>query len=584
MASFIMKSRKYERAKVRTHEGLWCGNLSKSNLLSRFRTFAMRNGHEKASHNVSHSQNVSIMEHLRRTSIMKRLVYVLVAVAMCAIPQRGLSDGARVYDIRTFDAVPGGKRLCTQAIQKAIDRCAERGGGTVYFPPGVWLSGTLTLRSHVTLELEAGACLLGSANPADFPEQLPKLRSYTDHYVRQSLIRGEDLEQVAIRGRGTIDGQGAKFRWKEYKNRPYVIRLVNCRDVLVEGITLRDAPMWMQHYLACYRVRIHGITVHDMVTYNNDGIDIDGCRDVVISDCMILSLDDALCLKSTSSRACENVTITNCVLSSHCNALKMGTESVGGFRNITITNCAISSPPQKGTVPFLRPTMPGVVPAAKIGTVPAKPLAGHARGISGIALELVDGGALEGITVSNVTIDGVNTPIFLRLGNRARPIADDMPRPGVGTFRNVLLSNIVATRTGRIGCSITGVPGHPIENVCLSNVQLSFEGGGSKQDAAKTVAEQEAHYPEASMFGVLPAYGFYCRHVVGLKLRDVQLRTLQPDLRHALVCDDVQRLVLDGIDVQPAADAAAAVCLIHSPAAEIHHCRELPVEKMRDER
>jgi polygalacturonase len=485
---------------------------------------------------------------------MKTTVCTLVVAVTCSFAQLGLSASERVYDIRSFDATPGGKKLCTQAIQKAIDRCADRGGGTVYFPPGVWLSGTLTLRSHVTLEIEAGGCLLGSANPADFPEQPAKLRSYTDHYVRQSLIRGEDLEQVAIRGRGTIDGQGAKFRWKEYKNRPYVIRLVNCRDVLVEGITLRDAPMWMQHYLACERVRIHGIAVHDMATYNNDGLDLDGCRDAVVSDCTILSLDDALCLKSTSDRACENVAITNCVLSSHCNALKMGTESVGGFRNITITNCAISSPPH------------------------AKPLAGDSRGISGIALELVDGGTLEGVTVSNVTIDGVNTPIFLRLGNRARPIAADMPRPGMGTFRNVILSNIVATRTGRIGCSITGVPGHPIENVCLSNVQLNFEGGGSKKEAAKPVAEHEARYPEASMFGALPAYGFYCRHVVGLKLRDVQLRTLQPDLRHALVCDDVQRLVLDGLDLCSAPDAAAAVRLIGSPQARVYNCRDLSVE------
>ncbi len=485
---------------------------------------------------------------------MKAIVPIFVVAGTCLFAQRGLPADGRVYDIRTFDAVPGGKRLCTRAIQKAIDRCAERGGGTVYFPPGVWLSGTLNLRSHVTLEIEAGGCLLGSANPADFPEQPARFRSYTDHYVRQALIRGEGLEQVAIRGRGTIDGQGGKFRWKEYKNRPYVIRLVQCRDVLVEGITLRDAPMWMQHYLACERVRIHGITVHDMATYNNDGIDIDGCRDAVVSDCTILSLDDALCLKSTSNRPCENVTIANCVLSSHCNALKMGTESVGGFRNITVTNCAISSPP------------------------PANPIDGNSRGISGIALELVDGGRLEGVTVSNVTIDGVSTPIFLRLGNRGRPIADDMRRRGVGTFHNVLLSNIVATRTGRIGCSITGLPGHPIENVCLSNVQLGFEGGGSKKDAARPVAELEAHYPEASMFGVLPAYGFYCRHVVGLKLRDVQLRTLQPDLRHALLCDDVKRLVLDGIDVRSASDAAAAIGLIHSPQAEIYHCRELAIE------
>jgi polygalacturonase len=396
--------------------------------------------------------------------------------------------------------------------------------------------------------------LLGSANPVDFPERPATLRSYSDHYVRQSLIRGEDLDQVTIRGRGTIDGQGAKYHWKEYKNRPYVIRLVNCRDVLVEGITLRNAPMWMQHYLACERVRIHGITVYDLATYNNDGLDLDGCRDAVVSDCTILSLDDALCLKSTCGRPCENVTIANCVLSSHCNALKMGTESVGGFRNIAITNCAISSPPA------------------------AKPIAGDSRGISGIALEIVDGGTLEGVTVSNVTIDGVNTPIFLRLGNRARPIADDMPRPGVGAFRNVFLSNIVATRTGRIGCSITGVPGHPIENVCLNNVQLTFAGGGSKADAAKLVAEQEARYPEANMFGVLPAYGFYCRHVVGLKLRDVQLRTLRPDLRHILVCDDVQHLVLDGVDARPAAGASAAVRLIHSPQAEVYNCRDLSVE------
>ena len=190
--------------------------------------------------------------------------------------------------------------------------------------------------------------------------------------------------------------------------------------------------------------------------------------------------------------------------------------------------------------------------------------------MSGIALEIVDGGTLQSVSISNVTIDGVTTPIFLRLGNRARPAAKDLPKPNVGTFRDVILSNIVATRAGKIGCSITGLPGHPIENVCLSNIQITFEGGGTKDQAAKQVAECEECYPENTMFGVLPAYGFYCRHVVGLELRDLRLRTVQPDLRHVLVCDDVQDLVLDGVDARPAAGSAPAIRLIRSPGAIIH--------------
>ena len=470
----------------------------------------------------------------------------------------------QVYDIRDYGAAVDGKTLCTAAIQQAIDQCAAQGGGTVYFPAGDWVSGTIVLRSHVTLKLEAGCRLLGSTNVDDYPQWSPKIRSYSDNYSQRSLIRGEDLDHVAIIGRGTIDGQGTKFpepvNWpqeEEMKKRPYMIRLMNCRDVLVDGITLRGSVMWMQHYLACERVRIHGVTVSNFGCHCNDSLDIDGCRDFVVSDCNFASGDDALCLKSTSGRPCENVMIANCRLRSHCNALKMGTESVGGFRNITITNCVISSPP----------------PSAKL-------IGGDPRGLAGIALEIVDGGTLQGVTVSNVTIDGVTTPIFLRLGNRARAMAEDLPKPGVGAFRNVLLNNIIATRAGRIACSITGVPGHHIENVCLSNIQITCEGGGTTDEAAKAVPECEAHYPECRMFGgVLPAYGFYCRHVVGLKFRDVQLRTGQPDLRHVIVCDDVRDLVLDGVDASPAAGAAAAVRLINSHGAVVRNCGDMSVER-----
>ena len=453
------------------------------------------------------------------------------------------------YNVRDDGAVADGKTLCTAALQKTIDRCAAAGGGTVCLPAGTYLSGTLFLKSHVTLYLEAGTTLLGSPDPKDYPKHRPAVRSYTDNYVNQSLIAGENLERVAICGRGTINGNGAAFRWKEYKDRPYVIRLVKCRDVLVEGITLRDSPMWMEHYLACDRVRVHGIRVFNHASYNNDAIDIDGCHDVAVSDCFFDTDDDALTLKSTLDRACDNITINNCVISSHCNAFKLGTESNGGFKNITLTNCAIVSPRY------------------------SKVMYGMQRGLAGIALETVDGGLLENITISNVTIRGVNVPIFLRLGDRARPFTTDGPKPAVGTFRNVSISNIIATDVGRVGCSITGLPDHPVQNVALANLQLQFEGDGDKKLVDKDVPEHPARYPESAMFGDLPAYGLYCRHVRGVRLSGLQFSTIRPDARHALVCDDVHDLELDSLTAPAAPNAAALVRFHQVQDALLRGCR-----------
>jgi polygalacturonase len=393
----------------------------------------------------------------------------------------------------------------------------------VYVPPGRFLSGTLVLKSNVTLELEAGATLLGSTNPRDYPPHRPALRSYTDYYVCQSLIYGENLERIGIRGRGTIDGQGAAFPWGEYRDRPYLIRLVNCRDVRVEGVFLRNSAMWMQHYLACQRVVIDGLTVWNHSAHNNDGIDLDACRDCIVRDSRFDADDDAICLKSTLERPCENVVISNCIASSHCNAIKMGTESNGGFQNVTITNCTIEAPRE------------------------SKPINGTQRGLAGIALESVDGGRLDGVAISNITIRDVAVPIFMRLGNRARPFTHDGPKPPVGTFRNVTITGVVATGMSTVGCAIAGIPGHKIENVCLADLNLQFEGSGPKP-SAKPVPENETKYPESRMFGPLPAYGFYCRHVEGITFSNIRLRTDQPDPRPALVTDDVGQLSTYGFD------------------------------------
>jgi len=416
-----------------------------------------------------------------------------------------------IFNVREFGATANGQTLDTKAVQSTID-AAARAGGMVYFPPGTYLSGTLFLKSHVSLYLETGAVLLGSLNLGDYPSVHPRLRSYSDNYVQFSLIYAENLESVSLLGRGMIDGQGTPFSGK-WGFRPYLIRMVNCRNVEVADLRFKDSPMWAQHYLACEDVSIRGVSVHSRCNGNNDGIDIDSCQKVRISDCEISSGDDAIVLKSTLDRPCRDVSVTNCVLSSKCNALKIGTETVSGFENVTITNCAI-----------------------------------YDTSLSGIALEIVDGGWLENVVVSNIVMRSVRSAIFLRLGNRARPAFEGAPRPGLGKFRNVVIQDILANGADKVGCAIAGLPERPIENVTLSNIRIGFNGGGDLTDARREVPEQPTAYPEYNMFGVLPAYAFYCRHVKNVRILNTQVTTEQPDLRPALVCEDVDGLRLSDFE------------------------------------
>jgi polygalacturonase len=436
-------------------------------------------------------------------------------------PASPTNASSRVFNVREFGARGDGQTLDTFALQRTIDVCAGSGGGTVFFPPGRYLSGTLFLKSQVTVELEGGATLLGSRRLEDYPPTVSSTRSYTDNYTERSLLYGEQLEHVTLQGRGEINGQGAAFQGP-YKVRPYLIRLIVCRDVLVRDLTLRDSPMWVQHYLACDSVRLDGLTVVSRCNANNDGIDIDGCQRVRIANCDIRSGDDALVLKSTLNRPCKHVVVANCVFSSDCNAFKLGTESNGGFENIVLGNCAI-----------------------------------YDTRLAGIALEMVDGGTLDQVNVSNVTMDNVRCPIFIRLGNRARPFEPGAPPPGMGGLRNSSLSDIQASGADPTGCAIAGLPGHPIENLALSNIRITFAGGGKEADARRAIPEKPEAYPECSMFGKLPAYGFYCRHARNVQFDRVEVDSLAPNARPSLVCDDV-----DGLRISAwSAPAAAAPTL-----------------------
>ncbi len=469
------------------------------------------------------------------------------------------------YSVNDYGAVGDGIALDTKAIQQAIDAANKNGGGTVFFPAGKFLSGTIFFRSNVSIYLDAGATLLGSKNLDDYPKTICEYRSYTDNYTERSLIYAEKVENISILGMGTVDGQGAAFnhfQTKEnpgYKQRPYMFRFIECKNIKVRDITIINSPMWVQHYLACEDVLIDGITVNSFVAWNNDGIDIDSCNEVRISNCNINSGDDAIVLKATSNRPCKNVVVTNCIISSHCNAFKLGTESNGGFMNITFNNSVI-----------------------------------HTTRLAGIALEMVDGGNLERISINNLSMENCGTAIFIRLGNRARPFLSKGPGggnaawtmdnkkdailPGMGMLSDVMISNIQATGIGQVGCSVTGIPDYPVQNITLKNVRIEYIGGGTSDLIDRVIPEVEKNYPEYGMFGTLPSYGFYVRHANNIRFENFELIYQDKDHRPAFKFEDVQNLDLVDVDGKAGLTTPAVIIMDGVKDAMISGCR--PTQKL----
>ena len=288
----------------------------------------------------------------------------------------------------------------------------------------------------------------------------------------------------------------------------------------------------MQHYLACDRLQIRGIKVQNRNNYNNDALDLDGCHDVIVTGMIADSDDDGITLKSTSPRLCENIRISDCVVSSHCNAVKLGTETNGGFRNISISGIVVKPSSDQSTQFFGAPS--------KIGT-------------SAISLEIVDGGTMENVSLSDFTVEGTESPIFIRLANRGRgyklrggdgtlsgtgnddTITELIPIDHVGTMRGLHLSRISVRNAGAVGCSITGLPGHPVEDVWLTDITIHHKGGVTQADLPKIDEalkdEKEREYPEATMWGNLPAKGFYVRHARHVSFQNVEVTTTLPDAR-----------------------------------------------------
>ncbi len=513
---------------------------------------------------------------------MRHLDRVVGLLALCCAVGAGhvVGETTSVFAVRAFGATGDGRTLDTAAVNRAIAAAAAAGGGTVEFAAGDYLCHSIRLQSNVTLHLGPGATLLAADPPpagqpggydAPEPNAWDQFQDFGHTHWHNSLIWGENLENVGITGPGRIYGRGLSrghsriappveaLATREASPPPWDARATeghapveprpdlvpgpfgfpNARDALPVGVgnkaialkncrnvMLRDVTILHGGHFAILATGVDNLTIDNLVIdTNRDGIDVDACANVRIANCSVNSpWDDGICLKAShglgEARPTENVTITNCLVSGfdegtlldgtrqqrikHSNGpvgrIKLGTEAGGGFRRITIANCVFD----------------------------------HCRGL---ALEQVDGGVLEDVVVTNLAMRDIsNAAIFLRLGARLR-------RPGAtepGRVRRVLIDNVVATGVGpEQGILIAGLPGHPVEDVVLSNLQIHFRGGGTAEQAARTVPELETDYPEPGNFGVLPGWGLFARHVAGLQLRGVDLRTEVPDARPAVVLNDV---------------------------------------------
>lgn len=504
-----------------------------------------------------------------------RIPYVmgvfLVGVGICSTVAEAEEHGtatAVAYSIVRFGAVGDGKTSNTASIQRTIDAVVQEGGGRVVVPPGRFLSGSIVLRTGVELRLEMGGELLGSTNPSD----------YKRHGGHPGFIVAENARNVSVSGPGTIDGQGLQlalaidslYRLGQFEDPKYnhnrarpseevrarLLDFSGCSGVVVRGVTLRNSAGWVEVFTECRRVLVDSVSVVSLAFWNNDGIDLCGCSDVAISNCFINSADDGICLKSLSRPSSnDNVSISNCRIRSSASAIKLGTESWGASRNIRIKDIVVYDTYR-----------------------------------SAVAIECVDGGTVENVDVSDVVAENTGNAIFIRLGHRN-------PDDTVGVVRNISVRNVkadipfgrpdlnydlrgpdVPTNHNPFPASITGIAGSKVENVTLSNIEITYSGRGTKGMAyvpltdLDRVPEAEKDYPEYSMFGELPAWGVYVRHVEGLTICDMTLRVRENDYRPACVFDDVVNLGIASCEIQTR-DGDQAMVLRNVRKADIHSTR-----------
>lgn len=456
----------------------------------------------------------------------KRLTVLLLLTVLA------LSVGASTYNVRDFGAKGDGLTLDHAAINQAIEKACNNGGGRVVLPAGTYLCGSIRLKSNVELHLMAGARIL--AAPAamkayDKSEVFggPEYQDGGHTYFHNSLIWAEGQQNISITGRGMIDGEGLTKHDTEKAGNVQggsigtgdkAIALKLCRNVTIRDITIFRGGHFAIIVTGCDIGTIDNITIDT----NRDGIDIDCCKYFTVSNTKVNTpSDDAIVLKSSYALKkpvlCEHVLITNCIVTGYklgtfldgtyvpekvnwvCGRIKLGTESNGGYRNITISNCTC-------------------------------------MWSSGLAFEEVDQGRMENIVVDNISMSHVHHyPIYITTGCRNRGPKE---RTDISSARDIYINNVVADDCDSLaGIIITGMAGTPIRNVSLSNIRIQYRGGGQK--VATPYREQGTNYPEPRWAGPTPAYGLFARHVDGLHLHNVKFELMRPDERPDIILEDV---------------------------------------------
>lgn len=405
--------------------------------------------------------------------------------------------------------------LATGAIQAAIDAAAKAGGGTVRLGKGDYVSGTIVLRSNVRFEVAKGARLLGSLDLKDYPEHVAQRPTVMDSNMgmNQSLIFAEGCENISLCGEGLIDGRGTRdnFPGEETPHRtpgrPFLIRVIDCKRVHIKDIHLKDSAGWMQNYLNCEDLLVEGIRVDNQANVNNDGLDIDGCRRVIVRNCFINSEDDAMCFKGASQRPMEQVLVENCEFYSSCNAMKFGTDSQGDFRKVLVRNVVVGGPSIEMRV--WRPRMSD----------------------SGISWEVVDGCTVEDVMVTDAHIVRAKSPLFLRLGDRGR-VRPEQPHPAPGNLRRIVYDRITGAGNGERGSYFMGLPDKQIEDVVLRDVNIGVTATYQPVPDESAIGELRDKYPDAFMVGwVSPAFGLWTRHIRRLTMIRVNFIASAPDPR-----------------------------------------------------
>ncbi|PXV66306.1 polygalacturonase [Dysgonomonas alginatilytica] len=479
---------------------------------------------------------------------MKKLSYVLYILVLSVT-----TAFAKNYNVKDFGAVGDGRYLDSPAIQKAIDACTADGGGMVIIPRGTYLGATIVLKDNTTLHLEEGALLLGTTDLNAYDLIDP----FTDGLgvdVGRTFIAAVDAKNITIEGKGIIDGQGSALKAKQIETdnrpegqrwgaRPFLLRIVRCQGVKVQDVTLKYSASWTSHYAQSSDIVISNVKITSIGVAHNDGIDIDGCERVRITNCDVESGDDALCFKTTYSKnPCRDIVVDGMKLKSNQAGIKMGTESMAPFENIKISNCHI-----------------------------------YNTNNGGIKLLTVDGAHLRNILIEDITMDNVRTPMLFRLGSRLNVFRKerDQQQP-TGTFENVVIRNVKAKSaektqlTSASGILITGVPGHLITNLTLENIEIALPGGGTVEEGRHEVPEAVNEYPEIKTFGpTIPAYGVWARHADGLKLNNITFKVENPDLRPVFVFEDVKNVSIKKLNAEAFEGSESAIRIENSENVQI---------------